>query len=342
VEGLNMPWIKRSGGTSFVRATAFGAVVLASAFVSGCGGEPNSLATAEETATSRGDGYTDTYTQTKYPIVLCHGMAGFDELFGVVDYFHGVQSSIASGGGRVFVTQVPAFSSTEARGEALLQQVEDIVAMTGVAKVNLVGHSHGGLDVRYVASMRPDLVASVTSVGSPHHGADLADFLRKNVSGGGLTEGVISLFANSLGTVLGLLSGYSEPQDAVAALDSLTSDGSATYNTLYPAGLPDTWCGKGASEVGGVKYFSWSGTSRLTNVLDASDYPLKLAGFVYEDTNDGLVGRCSSHLGEVIRDDYRMNHLDEVNQLFGITAPFQTSPKSVFRSHANRLKNLGL
>ena len=32
----------------------------------------------------------------------------------------------------------------------------------------------------------------------------------------------------------------------------------------------------------------------------------------------------------------------EVNQLFGITAPFQTSPKSVFRSHANRLKNLGL
>ncbi len=30
---------------------------------------------------------TDNYTATKYPIVLCHGMAGFDSLFGVMDYF---------------------------------------------------------------------------------------------------------------------------------------------------------------------------------------------------------------------------------------------------------------
>jgi len=314
----------------------------ASAFVTGCGGDPESLSGYEATNTSRSDGYTDTFTQTKYPIVLCHGMAGFDELFGVVDYFHGIQTSLASGGAHVYVTQVPSFASTEARGEALLAQVEDIVAMTGAEKVNLIGHSHGGLDVRYVATMRPDIVASVTSVGSPHQGADLADFLRKNMTSGGLSEGVLSLFADSLGTVLGLLSGYSSPQDSVAALESLTSDGSATYNVTYGAGLPTAWCGLGASEVNGIRYFSWSGTSKLTNVLDASDLPLKLSGVVYEDANDGLVSRCSSHLGEVIRDDYRMNHLDEVNQLFGLSAPFQTSPKAVFRSHANRLMKLGL
>ncbi|MEE3388915.1 MAG: lipase, partial [Pseudomonadota bacterium] len=48
------------------------------------------------------------------------------------------------------------------------------------------------------------------------------------------------------------------------------------------------------------------------------------------------------HLGKVIRDNYRMNHLDEVNQLFGLTDLFETDPVVVFRHHANRLKNAGL
>ena len=37
-----------------------------------------------------------------------------------------------------------------------------------------------------------------------------------------------------------------------------------------------------------------------------------------------------------------MNHLDEVNQLLGLTALFETNPKTVFRNHANRLKKKGL
>jgi len=54
------------------------------------------------------------------------------------------------------------------------------------------------------------------------------------------------------------------------------------------------------------------------------------------------VGRCSSHLGDVIRDNYFQNHLDEVNQVLGLVSIFESSPASIFRSHANRLKNLGL
>jgi triacylglycerol lipase len=326
------------------RTAVLAATLFSSVIINGCADTaPNELAPASESTENQDQAlFNDTYTQTKYPIVLCHGMAGFDSLFGVVDYFHGIESSLKSGGAKVYVTQVPAFNSTEARGEALLQQIEDIVAISGKGKVNLIGHSHGGLDVRYVATVRPDLVASVTSVGSPHQGADLADMLRDNLTEGGFTEGVLSFFAGSLGTVLGLLGGSSDPQDAVAGLESLTTDGTAAYNAKYGAGLPATWCGSGPSQVKGVRYFSWSGTDPFTNVLDGTDYPLKLSAVVYEDKNDGLVGRCSSHLGEVIRDDYKMNHVDEVNQLFGITAPFATNPKTVFRAHANRLKNLGL
>jgi triacylglycerol lipase len=47
-------------------------------------------------------------------------------------------------------------------------------------------------------------------------------------------------------------------------------------------------------------------------------------------------------MGKVIRDNYRMNHLDEVNQTFGLTSLFETDPVTVYRQHANRLKNDGL
>lgn len=43
-----------------------------------------------------------------------------------------------------------------------------------------------------------------------------------------------------------------------------------------------------------------------------------LIGLVFNEPNDGLVATCSTHLGKVIRDDYRMNHLDEINGLLGI------------------------
>lgn len=282
------------------------------------------------------------YTKTKYPIVLEHGLGGFDELFGVYSYWYGIDSALRSGGATVYVTTVSQLNSTQARGEQLIDQIEQIVAITGKPKVNLIGHSHGGLDVRYVAAVRPDLVASVTSVGSPHKGAALADYLRANVSGGSFTESVLAFFANSLGTVIGLLTGHTNPQDAIAALDSLTSAGLATFNASYPQGVPTTACGQGAASVGGIRYYSWSGTGVLTNALDISDPALGLSSLVYPEANDGLVGRCSSHLGTVIRDNYFHNHLDEVNQVLGLVSIFESNPTSVFRDHANRLRNAGL
>lgn len=282
------------------------------------------------------------YTKTKYPIVLAHGMAGFDRLFGVYEYWYGIPSALTAGGARVYVTNVSQFNTTEQRGEQLLAQVRHILAVTGAKKVNLVGHSHGGLDIRYVAAVRPDLVASVTSVGSPHKGADLADFLRDNIQGGSIAEGALAFFANSLGTVLGLLTGTSNPQDAVGALGSLTTQGMASFNAQYPQGVPTTACGSGASAVNGVRYYSWSGTGILTHSLDPSDTAMALTSLFYSEANDGLVGRCSSRLGQVIRDNYFHNHLDEVNQVLGLTSWLEASPPTLFRAHANRLKGAGL
>lgn len=282
------------------------------------------------------------YTKTKYPIVLEHGLGGFDELFGVYSYWFGIVDALQDGGARVYTTTVSQLNSTEARGEQLIDQIETITAITGKPKVNLIGHSHGGLDVRYVAAVRPDLVASVSSVATPHKGAALADYLRANVQSGSFTESVLAYFANSLGTVIGLLTGHTNQQDAIAALNSLTSAGLATFNAHYPQGVPTTACGSGAASVNGIRYYSWSGTATLTNALDVSDGPLALSSFFYPEANDGLVGKCSSHLGTVIRDNYFQNHLDEVNQILGLVSIFESSPPSLFRAHANRLKSAGL
>ena len=92
----------------------------------------------------------------------------------------------------------------------------------------------------------------------------------------------------------------------------------------------------------GVYYFSWSGRGNMTNILDPVDPALALTGSFFKEPSDGLVGVCSSHLGKVIGTGYRMNHLDEVNQSFGIHHLFETDPVTLYRQHANRLKELGL
>ena len=134
-----------------------------------------------------------------------------------------------------------------------------------------------------------------------------------------------------------------DPQDALGALTSLSSAGAASFNARFPQGMPTTSCGQGPASANGIRYYSWGGTSALTHLLDASDPMLGASSLFFgSEPNDGLVGRCSSHLGVVLRDDYGWNHLDEVNQIFGLTSWFASNPKSVLRSHANRLKNAGL
>lgn len=284
--------------------------------------------------------FNKNYTQTKYPIVLVHGLFGFDSI-GPMDYWHRIPSELRKDGAEVYVAQVAAGNSTEVRGEQLLQQVEDIIAISGKAKVHLIGHSHGGPTVRYVASVRPELVASATSVAGPHRGSAVADLINESAPEGSLRRELIASVTDTLAGLINLLSDGRYEQDTVAALNSLTTEGAAVFNAAHPQGIPSD-CGDGQHQVNGVRYFSWSGTAHITNLLDPTDYGMALTGAAFNEANDGLVGRCSSHLGKVIRSDYFQNHLDEVNQLFGLTAPLATSPVTLYRQHANRLKNLGL
>ena len=37
-----------------------------------------------------------------------------------------------------------------------------------------------------------------------------------------------------------------------------------------------------------------------------------------------------------------MNHIDINNHVLGLVSLFETNPKTIFKNHANRLKNMGL
>ncbi|MEN9842667.1 MAG: hypothetical protein RLZZ612_496 [Pseudomonadota bacterium] len=281
------------------------------------------------------------YTKTKYPVVLAHGIFGFDTLAGV-DYFYDIPRQLRADGATVFQTQQSATQSSEVRGEQLLAELRRLKAAYGHQKFNLIGHSHGGHTVRYVAAVAPELVASVTTVGSPTQGSPVADVIR-DVLKGTHTTSIAASFVNSLTSVMSWFTGTPQlPQNALAAMESLTTAGSMRFTQKFPQGAPTTACGSGPGVVNGIRYYSIGGTSPLTNVLDPLDGAMVAGSAFIAGESDGLVSRCSSRWGEVLRDNYPWNHMDEVNHSFGLRGLFTPDPVAFYRSHTNRLKNVGL
>ena len=282
------------------------------------------------------------YTETKYPIVLVHGILGVDDVLGI-DYFYRVPRELSRSGAQVYVAAVSAANSSELRGEQLLQQVEYVLALTGAEKVNLFGHSQGSQTVRYVASVAPDLVASVTSIGGVNFGSPVADIYLETLNPNTPVGGFAARVGDALATMISFFSGHPElPQDAVAGVTAITTAGSLAFNEEFPEGLPNQYCGQGPLRAeNGVYYFSWGGADPNTNFFDPLDAITAVTRFAFDEANDGLVASCSTHLGYVIRDNYRMNHFDEVNHSFGIHHLFETDPLTLYRQQANRLKNMG-
>ncbi|QXI51515.1 lipase family alpha/beta hydrolase [Pseudomonas alvandae] len=280
---------------------------------------------------------------TRFPILLVHGLFGFEKV-GQSELFRDIKEALRTAGARVFIPYVSVTHCNEARGEQLLAQIERVLDGTGAPRVNLIGHGQGALAARYAAAMAPDIVASVTSVNGPNQGSELADFLRKALTPGRLPEQVASRVATLFADFISSLSGQAKlPQHAIAALAALTTEGVGAFNDKYPQGLPRSWGGNGPQEVNGVRYYSWSGTVRDTadtahGFCQAfSEYFITEAG-----QNDGIVGRYSSHLGKVIRSDYPMDHLDAINQSVGGERCKGTDPVALYLRHAERLRIVGL
>lgn len=275
---------------------------------------------------------SSTVTQTKYPIVLVHGFMGFDDILGV-DYFYRIPDDLRKNGATVYVAAVSQVNSAEARGEQLLQQMRTWAARDGVKKFNLIGHSQGGPTSRYVAGVAPDLVASITTVGSPSRmiASDAENPVADMINN---YSKAVSFF----GSFVAWISGNKQlPQD----IEGIKDFGNEVneFATRFPAGVPSTYCGTDSKEYeAGMYLYSFTGAQAKTNGWDLSDAALTEMSV----PSDGVITVCAARFGKVIREDLPWNHIDEMNHIFGLLAKNAPDPVAFYRSHVNRLKLKGL
>ncbi len=226
----------------------------------------------------------------------------------------------------MFVPHLSATHDNEVRGNQLLAQVERVLEGTGARKVNLIGHSQGALAARYAAAAAPHSVASVTSVSGPNHGSELADFLRKALTPGRLPEHVGRDGGRPSSPTSSRCSATTQyqPQNAIAALNALTTQGVGAFNRQIPARASRT-PGVARAANGSTVFVTipWSGVlqakarrrgSKLVTRPTACCRALSRYFTTEPVQNDGMVGRYSSHLGTVIRSDYPLDHLDTLRQ----------------------------
>jgi len=132
-----------------------------------------------------------------YPIILAHGICRFDTLLDgglVMDnqgddsrhYFKHIRSTLRAAGFVAFHSNVRWAGSADERAADLKPQIEQVLRDTQAPKVNIIAHSMGGLDARhllfnYRAEKIHEKIASITTIGTPHHGTSFADWGVKNL-----------------------------------------------------------------------------------------------------------------------------------------------------------------
>jgi triacylglycerol lipase len=206
----------------------------------------------------------------RYPVVLAHGLFGFDEIAVAGarhDYFRGVRARLEESRWEVSLARVARAGPVTWRARDLAACIRSVDA----PRVNVVAHSMGGIDARYAISRLglAGRVASLTTVGTPHRGTPLADL------GTGLAER------------LGLRRALEAMGLALDVLEGLTTARMAAFNAEV-ADAPE------------VAYGSVVGVARRRRSTNPLLWPgrLYLSGCAGE--NDGMVPASSQRWGEVL------------------------------------------
>ncbi|GAA5983648.1 hypothetical protein JCM10908_000367 [Rhodotorula pacifica] len=123
----------------------------------------------------------------RFPIILCHGLYGFDVRgpgFFRLHYWGDLLKVLRGKiGAEVFVTAVPGTGSVKNRAQVLHKSLEDTPDLLN-RDVNFVAHSMGGLDARYlISNIRPTLYhpRSLTTLCTPHRGSEFMAWCRANI-----------------------------------------------------------------------------------------------------------------------------------------------------------------
>ena len=229
-----------------------------------------------------------------YPIVLAHGIARFDVLTNAlfkidnddkddkVHYFRNIRTFLEANEFDVYHTNVDWAGGVAVRAADMKRQVDELLESTKAEKVHIIGHSMGGLDARRMLwdnrhEAFQEKIASLTTLGTPHHGTAFADFLSRG--------------SRQDSEALGF--GFDGIRD-------LTTTAVAAFNS--EAGEWE----KGS----GVRFRAYAGSQSLLHIFS----PLKFAWLVIksaEGANDGFVSAESARWN----DDYFVEPLLDADHL---------------------------
>lgn len=114
---------------------------------------------------------------TRYPLVLVHGV-GFRDLK-YFNYWGRIPRELMRYGARIYYGHQQAWGTVEDNAAAIRDTILRVQRETGCEKVNIIAHSKGGLDSRYLITRldMADSVASLTTISTPHQGSELLDLL---------------------------------------------------------------------------------------------------------------------------------------------------------------------
>lgn len=277
--------------------------------------------------------------ETTYPIVFAHGFAAKEGMLGFLDYFYNVEEAIEAEGGTTFTPTINAMDNIENKAISFKNQVEEYMLLTGAEKVNIIGHSHGGIYTRYAITMlgMADKVASLTTIDSVHRGSSGPDIVLEmcdavntiTFSEDGTTENIVG---DVIDVIYGNILGDENPNSEDNCVEMSTTYMEEIFNPIV-IDSPDVYY---QSYAGVIKYISPS-NSWATLLWPAIG--------LREGANDGCVSAYSAEWG-----NYRgklkgawwgngVDHIKVIGQPFGITPGFDAP--SFYAGVVEELKDSG-
>lgn len=116
---------------------------------------------------------------TRYPILLLHGLNCRDDCFS--GCWGRIPEVLRERGAVVYLGHQDAWGTIEGNVRGLLLLAEKILKTERTQKLNLIAHSKGGLEARYLISTLgfAGQTASLTTLCTPHRGAKSAEVWQK-------------------------------------------------------------------------------------------------------------------------------------------------------------------
>ena len=239
---------------------------------------------------------------TEYPILLVHGIAFRDDV-PLIKYWSKIPKNLKKNGATVYLAHQDAFNSHIENALQVRKRVNEIIEETGAKKVNIIAHSKGGLESRYMISKldMADKVASITTLATPHRGSYLADTIFAFLDRKSFTNKALKIFKKYARFI-----GDKEPNIFMAGTD-LTLQHMKHFNQSVP-------------NVSTVYYQSYGG-------IVTKDYPAWQVRFQHkimnkvEGDNDGVVSKNSYQWGDfkgVVKssDQFGVSHFDIVGMRY--------------------------